>query len=92
MVEEKVHPWRRCSKGKHFVKAHTAYIPPSKKHPNGIEEKVHAHCADNFSHKDELSFSEIEYIDKKYFKTVSNLPASNVLVEFSNSNMGGNYH
>lgn len=30
---EKVHPWRRCSKGAHFVKEHDIHHPPSKEHP-----------------------------------------------------------
>lgn len=85
LAEEKVHPWRRCPKGKHFVKEHVVHVPPNKKHPQGGKAKVHEHCADNPSHKDELSFSEIKYIDEKYFKTVSDLPASNVLKEFSHA-------
>lgn len=33
--EEKIHPWRLCSTGKHFVKKHIVHMPPSAEHPNG---------------------------------------------------------
>jgi len=32
--DNKLHPWRICPIGKHFVKKHIEHIPPNKKHPN----------------------------------------------------------
>jgi hypothetical protein len=34
-AEKKVHRWRLCPIGKHYVREHQEHIPPSKKHPNG---------------------------------------------------------
>jgi hypothetical protein len=81
--DDKIHPWRKCPRGKHFVKEHTVHVPPSKKHPNGTVATVHEHCASNPSHKDELTFGEIEFITNTYFKDLTGAPAANVLVEFS---------
>ncbi len=33
--DEKIHPWRLCPLGKHYVREHHERIPPSKKHPAG---------------------------------------------------------
>lgn len=66
---EKVHPWRRCEKGKHFVKEY------QKKYPEGVET-IHNHCALNPSHKEELSYDEIQYITQKYFKELPGPPAA----------------
>jgi hypothetical protein len=65
--EEKAHRWRRCPIGKHFVREHLEHIPPSKTHPNGMTITRHEHCADNPSHKDELSYDEIQYITEAHF-------------------------
>jgi hypothetical protein len=48
---QKIHPWRRCPIGKHLVREHPLYIPPSKTHPSGFVTTRHEHCADNPSHK-----------------------------------------
>ena len=45
--EKKVHRWRLCSIGMHYVREHIEHIPPSKKHPNGELVVRHAHCAKN---------------------------------------------
>lgn len=66
--DDKTHPWRRCPKGKHFVKQH--------KQSNA---KVREHCAFNPSHKEELSYDEIQYISQKYFKDLSGAPTSDIL-------------
>ena len=79
--EEKAHPWRRCAIGKHFVIEHKIHVPPSKIHPNGTTAIVHEHCAENPSHKDELSFDEIQYISKKYFLDLPKPPTSGVLTK-----------
>jgi hypothetical protein len=77
--EEKAHPWRRCPIGKHFVKEHSIRIPPSKKHPNGCVTIRHAHCAANRSHKDQLSYDEIQYITNTYFSSLQGPPAADKL-------------
>ena len=60
LPDEKVHVWRRCPAGFHFVKEHLSHIPPSKAHPGGLVTTVHEHCAANPSHKDQLSHGEIQ--------------------------------
>jgi hypothetical protein len=70
--------------GKHFVREHKVHIPPSKKHPNGYISVRHEHCAENRSHKDELSFDEIQYITNTYFSSLVGPPTPHVLLaEFS---------
>ena len=83
--EKKAHPWRRCSLGKHFVREHKVHIPPSTRHPNGLSIR-HEHCAENRSHKDELSFDEIRYITNTYFSSLSGPPTAHALIsEFPKS-------
>jgi hypothetical protein len=77
--EKKAHPWRRCSLGKHFVKEHEVHLPPSKTHPNGLVTIRHAHCAANRSHKDELSFDEIQFITETYFSSLVGPPTAGIL-------------
>lgn len=67
--DDKSHPWRRCAKGKHFVKEHLLHGT----------RKVREHCASNPSHKEELSYEEIQYITKTYFNDLSGPPTSDVL-------------
>ena len=76
---EKVHPWRRCPKGAHFVKEHDIHHPPSKEHPNGFVAKGKAYCASNPSHQDELSYSEIQYIAETYFDKLPGPPTAGKL-------------
>lgn len=76
---EKVHAWRRCAAGFHFVKEHITHVPPSKKHPDGFVTKVREHCAANPSHKDQLSHGEIQYIANNYFSSLSGPPTQKVL-------------
>jgi len=76
----KAHPWRRCPLGKHFVREHKVNVPPSKKHPDGMISVRHEHCAENRSHKDELSFDEIQYITNTYFSSLSGPPTPLVLI------------
>lgn len=79
-LEKKAHPWRRCPMGKHFVKEHSIHIPPSKKNPNGSVTIRHAHCATNRSHKDELSYDEIQYITDTYFSHLQGLPSTPIIL------------
>ncbi len=82
---EKVHPCRRCGKGKHFVREHVVHIPPSQTHPDGHVSTWHEHCANNPSHKDELSYDEINHITEKYFSNLIGSPTANILTEFPNA-------
>lgn len=79
--EKKAHPWRRCPIGKHFVREYSVHIPPSKKNPNGCIIVRHAHCAANRSHKDELSYDEIQYITNTYFGSLLGPPTSKILLK-----------
>lgn len=85
-IEEKAHRWRRCPIGKHLVREHLEHIPPSKTHPNGMTTIRHEHCANNPSHKDELSYDEIQYITEAYFSDLKGSPApiAGVLTDFAN--------
>src|ERR1700722_5662696 len=67
-----IHPWRRCPYGQHWVKDYPKNVEPSKQHPDGITI-VHAHCAWNPSHKDELYPEEIKEITG-HFKNLENGP------------------
>ncbi len=82
--DKKTHPWRLCPIGKHLVREHTVHVPPSKKHPDGIVSTWHEHCANNPSHKDELSYDEISRITEIYFQNLAGPPTANVLTEFPN--------
>ena len=67
----------------HNVRAHTLHIPPSKKHPEGQVVTRREHCADNSSHKDVLSYDEIQAITKAHFSDLAGLPKAGVLKKFS---------
>lgn len=82
-VNDKTHPWRVCPIGKHYVRTHVLHIPPSEKHPEGQVVTRHAHCAENPSHKDVLSYDELQIIAKKYFLSLVGAPKAGVLTEFS---------
>lgn len=80
------HPWRKCPLGKHLVREHIVRVPNSKIHPNGINATWHEHCAMNSSHKDELSYAEIQHIAETYFHDLTTGgPTANVLTEFSDA-------
>ena len=87
-ITEKVHPWRRCGKDEHFVKEHTVHYKPCERFPNGLDCIRHAHCSKNPSGKDILTFSEIEFITKTYFKNLKHLPnkAKGSLLAYSEAN------
>ncbi len=77
--EEKIHPWRLCHIGKHFVKKHIVHLPPSREHPNGTTIERHEHCAINPSKKDILSFDEIQEITEKHFHQLGGAPKAGML-------------
>lgn len=77
---QKVHPWRLCPEGEHWVKTHSLNVPPSKKNPVGRTTVRHAHCAKNPTGKDQLYPLEInEIAGKKYFKNVKIKPCADQL-------------
>lgn len=84
-INEKAHPWRRCAKGKHFVREHIVHVSPSKKHPEGVLSTWHEHCVSNPSHKEELSCAEILYITDSYFSALLGPPTANILIEFQDA-------
>ena len=83
--DEKIHPWRICPIGKHFVKKHIVHISPSKKHPDGKVIEKHAYCAINPSKKDILSFDETQAMTEKYFHQLSGPPKAGVLNGYANA-------
>lgn len=83
--DDKIHPWRICPIGKHFVKKHKVQIPPSKEHPEGEIIERHDHCATNPGKKDILTFDEIQAITEKYFHQLSGPPKAGVLKGYHNA-------
>lgn len=71
---EKIHAWRFCPSGEHWVRTHSMLVPPSKKHPTGYTTTRLEHCARNPSGKDQLYPDEIQEIAKKYFTGVKKRP------------------
>ena len=73
---KKIHPWRLCPAGEHWVRTHNLHISPSEKHPEGYDTIRHAHCARNPSGKDQLYIGEIIEISDKNFSDVEPKPCS----------------
>lgn len=78
---KKAHRWRICPIGKHFVREYVDHVPPSKSHPEGTTSTWHEHCANNPSHKDELSYHEIQYINETCFSTLIGSPKAGLLTK-----------
>lgn len=84
-TKNKMHPWRHCPVGKHYVREHSMHIPPSKEHPKGQVVIRHAHCrtiTNSSKLIDSLSFDEIMYISNSYFSDLSGPPTANSLKDF----------
>jgi hypothetical protein len=75
-TEKKVHPWRLCPAGFHWVREHSMQVPSSKLHPEGYITTRHAHCARNPSGKDILFPDEILQISEQIFKNIEPRPCS----------------
>jgi hypothetical protein len=82
---DKIHPWRICPMGQHYVKEHSLHTPSSKEHPEGETVIRHAHCADNPSSRDVLSYDELQLISKNHFSDLTILPKAGVLNKYSNA-------
>ena len=80
--EEKVHSWRICPIGQHYVHTHPLHIPPSEKHPQGEVVTRHGHCAVNPSHKDMLSYDEIQAMTQAHFLDLVEPIKSGSLIDF----------
>ena len=80
----KIHPWRSCPIGSHWVVTHPLRVPPSKKRPGYITSRD-GHCADNpYRSKnkvvpDYLSRSEIHKISNEYFSQLTGSPKADAL-------------
>jgi len=62
---DKVHPWRPCPYGSHWVREHNMQV-------NGKSVIRKSHCALNPSRKDQLFPDEILEIQKKFFNRIKN--------------------
>jgi len=77
--KEKIHPWRLCPLGEHWVKEHALRVPPSKTHPVGTITTRRGHCAKNPSGKDQLYFDEMQEIAERNFSKLTGAPTTNNL-------------
>ncbi|MFN8370282.1 MAG: transglycosylase SLT domain-containing protein [Bacteriovoracaceae bacterium] len=68
---KKIHPWRLCPIGEHWVKPHQMRVRRSKKHPEGGITTRHGHCANNPTKKDQLYPDEINEIADKNFSQLT---------------------
>ena len=82
----KIHPWRLCPAGEHWVVTHSMKTRPSKKNPTGTVTSRHAHCAHNPSGKDQLYPEEILEIAKAHFEKVKGKPCPIILKFGKNGN------
>lgn len=82
--KEKIHPWRMCPAGEHWVRTHDRRVPISKKNPAGVTE-VEGHCRKNRSKKDQILPDEIEKIAREIFENLKGDPKANNL-EFVDGN------
>lgn len=81
---KKVHPWRMCPYGQHWVRTHPLHVQPSKKYPDGHVTTRHAHCARNPSGKDELYPDEIQEIAVQHFSGLKKKPCP-IKLDFGNA-------
>lgn len=83
-MSNKIHPWRICPGGEHWVRTHDRLVPVSKKNPSGITE-VEGHCRKNRSKKDQILPEEIEKIAREVFSNLTGPPNADSL-GFENGN------
>jgi hypothetical protein len=72
-TREKLHPWRMCPRGEHWVMAHPLRVKKSKKNPDGITTR-RGHCHSNPSNKDQLYPDEIHTMEESHFGRLRKLP------------------
>ena len=81
--KKKIHPWRLCPAGEHWVRTHLLHVPPSKSYPEGHITTRHAHCAHNPSGKDQLYPEEINEIADLHFSKLKDKPCP-IALDFLN--------
>ena len=81
----KIHPWRICPLGQHWVREHPRRVRPSRRHPLGGMTSVAGHCRDNPSHKDQMYSDEISEIALTMFNSLRGAPRPSKL-GFPNEN------
>lgn len=85
---QKIHPWRMCSVGEHWVTDHSLWIPATKERP-GYYTTREGHCAINPIRgkskivQDYLTSAEMQMMAEKYFANLSGAPASGKLPEYA---------
>lgn len=86
----KVHPWRLCGEGRHWVISHPLTVPISENNPTGRTIR-HGHCSNNPSRKnggaieDYMNKDEIDSIADSKFPELKDLPNLGALPEFHGS-------
>jgi hypothetical protein len=70
IIPNKIHPWRICPAGQHWVQSHLLHIPPSLNNPAGSLTTRSGHCHSNSSHKDSIYPLEIHEISINFFDSV----------------------
>ena len=80
--DNKIHSWRLCGEGRHWVKTHEMSVPSSKSHPYGNTVARQGHCANNPGHvKDMLSTDEMHAIADNRFANLPGLPVAGILTK-----------
>jgi predicted nucleotidyltransferase len=69
LFASKVHPYRLCPVGYHWVKTHLRTVPPSLTNPMGGLTEVDAHCRVNQGKKESLTAEEIREIFNRFGKS-----------------------
>jgi hypothetical protein len=78
-TDSKVHPWRPCPLGQHWVRKTTVHYHPSHKNPDGKVGPRRGTCANNKSRKDQLFKDDILEIAERHFAGLSGPPVANNL-------------
>lgn len=84
----KIHPWRPCPLGQHWVITHPYHVRPSQKHPEGQIASQTGHCRSSPSKKDHLYKDDIIEISHRYFSSLVGPPAPN---DLGFDNIGNEY-
>ena len=71
--KSKIHQWRVCPLGQHWVSDHSMKVPVSLKNPDGNTMRD-GHCRENPSKKDQIYAGEIHQIAKKNFGRLRRMP------------------
>jgi hypothetical protein len=92
--DSKIHPWRQCPIGEHWVVTHPLKVPVSVKNPDGFTIRE-GHCSLNPKRNrkiiaDYIEPDEIDFIANKYFPSLSGAPKADGL-DFENGNEYDNF-